>query len=322
MRRYWNALTDCRSLLYERYHRLASRPSPPADPTWPPPAGGYPVEIVWPVHYAWVEAGKWVEPIVSEMAKLVPVTRDAIPQSNPRAVGFHIRHGGRELPAVLDYGDYKDEIDEAALARAIVYFKMQYRTDGYGNPRVTPGGYVTVSERSYHYLASLRKEKDGRSELYDVYGRFGMRFAGDIRRRVVGALTEQNRFRYEGGLTKVRYSRFLREVARAKICIDLPGNGDFCYRLVDYFSIGSCVLAARHGTQFPAPLVDREHLVYFADDGSDLLELCDYYLRRPDERLKLVDNSRTYFDQHLHRTQLAGYYLHEIWKRLPHDQSQ
>jgi hypothetical protein len=39
------------------------------------------------------------------------------------------------------------------------------------------------------------------------------------------------------------YTQYLREIADSRVCIDLPGEGPFTYRLVEYLAIGSCIIA-------------------------------------------------------------------------------
>jgi Glycosyl transferases group 1 len=106
-------------------------------------------------------------------------------------------------------------------------------------------------------------------------------------------------FGHEGGGKKVRFDESLREVARSKVCIDLPGNGPFCYRLIDYLAIGSCVVARRHETVLHVPLVDRRDIVYARPDLSDLAELCEYYVKHDAEREEIARNSRKFFDRYL-----------------------
>src|SRR5438093_1022105 len=122
--------------------------------------------------------------------------------------------------------------------------------------------------------------------------------------------------RYVGGGGVVRYSRFLREVADAKICINLPGNGDLCFRLIDYLAVGACVIGPRLRTQLHVPLVDREHIVYTADDLSDLVPLCRRYLQDDAERERMRLATQALFDQFLCRHQLAAYYLYQCQGRL------
>src|SRR5207244_373920 len=132
---------------------------------------------------------------------------------------------GRSHDLIIDFADNPDLFHPDLASGSLLYFKMQYRREGYGDARVIPGGYINASEDYYHYAPWLRSMKDRRAPLFDVYGRFGPQFAESTRRRAVGLLKAQDRFRYEGSLGIVRYSRSLEEVARAKICIHLPGNG-------------------------------------------------------------------------------------------------
>jgi hypothetical protein len=130
-------------------------------------------------------------------------------------------------------------------------------------------------------------------------------------------LNGQQKFAFLGGLVKKKYADYLKEIAGARICIDLPGTGDFCFRLVEYLALGSCIIGPPHRTALPVPLIDRRHIVYTRDDLSDLTELCDYYLRNEAAREELCHNSRQYFDQHLNRDSLIAYYLRVCLERLP-----
>ena len=169
-----------------------------------------------------------------------------------------------------------------------------------------PGG----GNELYQFVPHVRTIRDRKSFSYDVYGRFNLGFATDIRQRAVRLLSEQNEFKYEGGFVNVRYGRFLREVSQSRICIDLPGNGDLCFRLIDYLAVGSCVIRPKPRNKLHVPLVDGTHIIYTNDDFSDLVRLCNYYLQNDSEREKISQESRDFFDKYLHRKQLAAYYLH------------
>ncbi len=314
--RYLRAVRDWRDLAFEYGVGLLPAAGRRSEPTWPlDPALARRVVVRWPEVYHHYEAWKWAGPVLAGLRRLVRVELAPVPQSSDGVVAFEVAVGGKSCPAALDYWDYADRIEGGILGRVACYFKMQHARAGYGSDKVVPGGYVTASQAVYRYLPYLRALRDRRTAAYEVYGRFGTRFAQAVREKAVRLLSHQGAFAYEGGLRMVRYSRYLRQVARAKVCIDLPGNGDFCYRLVDYLAVGSCVIGPRHGTSLPAPLVDREHVVYAKDDLSDLVPLCEHYLRHPDERERIARNARDYFDRHLHRRQLAGFYLHECLRR-------
>ena len=164
--------------------------------------------------------------------------------------------------------------------------------------------------------ARLRRLRDARNFQFDVYGRFSTEFAGETRRRAIELLSDQNQFRFEGGLRKVKYLDFLKEIARAKICIDLPGEGDLCFRLINYLAVGACIIGPPPRTTLHAPLVDRVHLAYAKPDLSNLIDVCSYYLENDDAREEMSRNSRRFFDEYLHKDNLAAYYLRSCLDRL------
>lgn len=273
------------------------------------------VSIRWPTRYQWPRAHLWVDSLLYGFRSRTRVEMVELDQPYKGTVLFQFIARGRAHDVIIDYSDYP-EINEEGVGRCPVYFKMQHRREGYGVSHVLPGGYVPDGRKLYLHLPRLRKLRDKQDFAYDVYGRFSLEFAGETRRRSVEILKEQRDFRFEGGLAKVSYLDFLKEVARARICIDLPGEGDFCHRLINYFAVGSCVIAARHRNILNAPLVDREHLVYMKDDFSDLVELCNFYLKNDEAREEMRRKSRLFFEQYLHKDNLTNYYLRAILDRV------
>ncbi len=243
------------------------------------------------------------------MSRLVRVERRPIAQPYKGIVVAELHYKGRPYTVAIDYSDYLDNIDSNCARQAAIYFKMQYRRDGYNCDRVIPGGYVNRSPRYLKYLSWIRSVQAKKAASFDVYGRFSLDFAGVVRERAVNLLQKQAHFRYEGSLRTVRYLQSLEEAAVSRVCIDLPGNGDFCFRLIDYLGIGACVVAAPHRTTLHVPLEDRTHIIYAKEDLSDLVSLCKYYLEHDVEREAIMRNSRMFFDRYLHPQQLAGYYL-------------
>lgn len=308
--RLLGTLASWKHVVRERALKLAADHPSPFPPSWPlDPADTRRLVVRWPSEYQWNEAHHWVRHLLSGMRRLVPIERHPIAQPYEGLVMIELVVDGQPRKIAIDYGDYMDRLQQAALDEATLYFKMQYLRQGYGSAKVVPGGYVNPAQDFYKYVGWLRGVKDGRPPRFDVYGRFGLRFAAETRRRAVEMLRAQNRFRYEGDVAIVRYSRSLEEAAGAKVCIDLPGNGDFCFRLIDYLGIGACIVAPRHHTLLQVPLEDKKHIVFAREDLSDLVELCEHYLTHDDEREAIVRQSREFFDRYLHRDQLAGYYL-------------
>jgi glycosyl transferase family 1 len=278
------------------------------------------MEIRWPKTYEWTRAGHFVDDIVKCLGHWVAVHPADIQQVSG-IVMIQAFWRDKLFYVAIDYSDDLDYIDAESLKRCTLYFKMQYRRQGYAGygtdtPKIIPGGYVVGHPNIYHYLPHIRKASQQKEGGYDVFGRFGRDFAQDVRQKAVALLQQQTDFRYSGGLRKVRYSYSLLEAGRSKVCIDLPGNGDFCFRLVDYFAVGACVISRRHRTRMPVELENLRHIVYTKDDLSDLLPLCKYYLENDDKREEIGRNARDYFDLYLHRKQLAAYYLQQCVMHL------
>lgn len=274
------------------------------------------ITIRWPSTYEWEAASDWVELLRNGFERYLPVEKVSdIPQPYKGTVVFQIAIEGSIRTVAIGYSDYLP-IDEECSRNSDLYFKMQYDADGYSASNVVPGGYVADGKRLYYQLRSLRRLRDRRSYVADVTGRFGLRHAREIREAATEILKNQTGFTFEGGMKPLSYADFLREAARSRIVIDMPGLGPFCFRLVNYMAIGSCIIAYPHAALMHVPLVDRKHIVFCRPDMSDLVELCEYYLGQDEEREAIARNAREYFDLNLHKDNLVRYYLRTCLDRL------
>ncbi len=273
-----------------------------------------------PTRFEWPTAGKWVTPLFSGFKRIATVRFEPLVQDLGGVVTMEASLGGPFRTVILDYGDYPEVINGEALERSILYFKMQYLRKGYNDPRIIPGQYIPSETRLYSYLSWLRSGQ--RQKSIDVYGRFGTKFGKEIRSKAVGMLREQSYFKFMGDLKITRYSRYLREISASKICIDMPGNGPFCFRLIEYLALGGCVISPPHPTTLVPDLVDRVHIVYCKPDLSDLVELCRYYLATDGKREEIGRNAMTFFDANLSWKPLALYYLNAIRDALKTSVSQ
>jgi hypothetical protein len=271
-------------------------------------------KIIWPTVYQWAPFKNWGEQLRAALARFVTTGFGDVPQPYQGVIVFVLAHRGRRFQVAVEVSDYLD-LNEEAYDQADLHFKMQYRLEGYGaRDRLIPGGYLNNHQDIYAFLPHLRSLRDTAPPLYDVHGRFGLSF--EARRRALAILGASSAFQFMGGQTKVRYGAFLREVARARICIDLPSYSPITFRLIDYLAIGCCVIGPPHQSRLHVPLEDRVHLVNCKPDYSDLEDLCAHYLAHEDERQGLVENSRRFFDRYLHRDQLAAYYLSQCARLL------
>ncbi len=279
------------------------------------------VTIRWPAVLEWPLAQTGIEPLFYGLRARVPLTVENIPQTLRGTVVIHFCRGARTYPVALNCSDYPDLINlggsDTRAHPLALEFKMQYRNGGYGVDNIVPGGFVSDSVLVDWFASGPRRARRRRRFAYDVYGRFGLGFATEIRSRAIETLRSQSRVQFYGGGAKVSYREFLKEIARARVCIDLPGNGPFCFRLVNYLAVGACVISPPHAVTMPVSLIDRTHIVYTRPDMSDLIDLCEYYVKDDIAREAIVTASRDYYRRHLYWRSLSDYYLRTMRDRLP-----
>ena len=274
--------------------------------------------IVWPRHFQWPYAWGWVEPLFEGFKCRVPLTVKDIPQRLTSTVVIEFHRGSRVHRVAINCSDYPGlthfHSPEADLA---LEFKMQYLHGGYGESRIVPGGYVSNSMLIDWYARGPQRTRDRQQFRWDVYGRFGTQFATEVRTKAIKMLQSQHRVRFFGGHRKVSFTKFLKEIAQARVCIDLPGNGPFCFRFVNYLAVGACVVSPPHATSMPIPLIDGQHVVYTKPDMSDLVDLCEHYTQDSAARESIMSHARDYYRQHLYWRSLSDYYLRTMLDRLP-----
>jgi Glycosyl transferases group 1 len=291
---------------------LARRPraaeSPPG-PTWPVSRETRTrLSIGWPMTYGWPLAGHWVEAVRAGLAALVPVTVVEIEQPYEGAVLIEVMLDGTRHEIAIDYFDRSRLLEEVA-ARCALVFKMQYAAGGYGSSHVIPGGYVPGKASIYRYQPALHRIRDHARPRFEVYGRFGAGHGQEIRRRALALLSDQRRFQFEGSMVTRPYAAYLRETALSQVCIDLPGNGDMCHRLVDYLAVGCAVVRPQPETVLHVPLTDGVNVRFAEPDMSNLVELCASLLSDDSERNRMALAARDYHERYLRPDQLAGYYV-------------
>lgn len=273
------------------------------------------VTVTWTDSYRWSPTASWLEPIRLGLEPLVELRR--APLSYPPIRGvvpFEIDISGRRHAIAVDYGD-DVTLDPRLLRDYELVFKMQYLLEGYGSERVVPGGFVANMMSLYRFLPHLRRLREKGRRTSDAYGRFGDKEV-PIRHRAVELLQAQQSFRYRGGFDRVRYSGSLFEAATARTCIDLPGLGPLCFRLVDYLAIGVSIVSPPHACRLHVPLEDDIHVKYCRPDLSDLVETIEAILAEPVRANNLAREARTFFDKHLDYRRLARYYLETCLERL------
>jgi glycosyltransferase involved in cell wall biosynthesis len=133
-----------------------------------------------------------------------------------------------------------------------------------------------------------------------------------VRRTAIERLSSDERFAYSGGTRRTHHTRYLREMARAGVCVDLPGQGPFCCRLVEGLAMGCFIVAARHAAEMPVALRDGVEIVYCEEDLSNLADVCAEYAHDGSRRRPVEEAAARYFDAHLHPMRMAERYLQVI----------
>ncbi|HWY17133.1 MAG TPA: glycosyltransferase [Solirubrobacteraceae bacterium] len=268
--------------------------------------------VRWPAVYQHPNAEPFVRAIKGGLATCARMVVTDIPQPYEGIVLFEVDHGGGLRRVAIDYFDFTF-VNEPCANEVDMYFKFQYLRGGYpGFTNVVPGGYVTSSSFPYTHWCKLRALRRSSSATVDVFGRFGLRYSASLRRAAIGMLESDGRLSYAGGTRPTQYTRYLREMARARVCVDLPGQGPFCYRLIECLAMGCCVIGPRHTTELPDDLRDGIEIVHCSDDLDDLADLCVTYAGDATIRAPIEVAAAEYFDEHLHPVRIAERYLNTV----------
>jgi hypothetical protein len=169
----------------------------------------------------------------------------------------------------------------------------------------------------YRYCAQWRDLRRDAPPRFDVYGRFGTEMAEQrVRRAAISALEHQGRFRFQGGAAAVWWGEYMEEICRARICVDLPGRDEFCYRLVEYLAAGSCIVGPELETEMPVPLMSGLHLKRSPRTLEGFVGACEELLHDPGRREAMSRAAMEYFDRYLAPDQLGAYYIQTVWGEL------
>jgi hypothetical protein len=256
-----------------------------------------------------------VNRIKSGIAAHVPLEYADIRQPPGGVVLFHVLDRGAPRRVVIDTED-RMVLNESAN-EVDLYFKLQYARGGYGSPHIRPGGYVCLQPALYRYRWNWREARRRIPPSHDVYGRFGTAAEKqDIRTRAIALLREQDRFGFQGGAGAVWWGEYMDEMCEARVCLDLPGRGEFCYRLVEYLAVGACVIGPQLETELPVPLESGVHLVRVPRNLDGLIDECERLLSDHLLRTTMCRAAEDYFDRYLALEQLGAYYVDVLWRTL------
>lgn len=215
---------------------------------------------------------------------------EMLPRIPKDVVTVFIDGGDRpEVGGDFDRLGGKEQYDEVIKKRPFdVIFKREYLLDGKYAANVHPLPMCF----DFDNLPLL----EGKTK-YDVA--FWAVESHPIRTKVL-ALIEDKFDCAENGTIKnqvmKKYKRkgafYLQELASCKIGLNFRGAGWDTLRYWEIPALGGFMISQRPQIVIENDYIDREDLVYCKDDLSDLLELCEYYLKHEDERRRIANNAR------------------------------
>jgi hypothetical protein len=295
-----------------------SRGSAPAIPlTWPVTE-----EMREQIHVRWpttVNPGTNLDVCLGQIKRgisaHVAIEHADIPQPRGGVMLFHVVRDGAALRVVIDTDD-RTALN-ASAATSDLYFKMQYLRGGYGNPHIRPGGYVCLQPALYRYRANWRALRAATDPTHELYGRFGASGEKqDVRADALALLAAQDRFEFYGGASAVWWGEYMDEMCNARVCLDLPGRGELCYRLIEYLAVGACVIGPELEAELHVPLESGTHLVRTPRNLDGLVDQCGRLVHDPARTTLIGRGAADYFDRYLSLEQLGAYYVDTIWRTL------
>ena len=304
------------------------------------------VRIAWPNRYSWKLAGRRLDVIKRAFQAMRHVTvepydvdcagyrwheKGGFPTSarcrdflgapgfpkgpyDIRGEVFEVHHEQQVYRVAYDYSDYPVVSDEV-LDQVDFYFKA-VTTESL--PAKVHSIGVCASD--YRLLGQARSAalKNIHSKRYDVYGRFGRGTDGQsVRERVLKTL-EESRLNLTGGFELLVHAAYLKELMRARVALELPGQGPWSYRLAESMALGAVVVAPRCVGVAPEQLVDGLHYVSISSDGSDVVDKCEQLLADRDCRDRICAAAGTFFDRNFSPQSKARRVLRTVL-RLPAD---
>jgi glycosyltransferase involved in cell wall biosynthesis len=288
--------------------------------------------IMWPDSYSW-SSGSWRLNLVKKhLSAFVPVqgynvkTRGfrwhelggfPVPQErlgllgtamNPKDANdirgeiFEIRKRNSTVKCAYDYSDYP-VISTEILNQVDLYFKCVMPAGEYP-PNVIPIGYFP---KKANLLAFARKAilRDRPRKKFDVYGRFGNWTDNQqLRQCIVDAVTNSP-LNFCGGFDLQVYPAYLRELVEAKMALHLPGQGPLSYRIAEAMALGALVVSPKPQCVLPEELKEGVHYARIKADGSDVVKVCQEFVKNPARRQRIVDEAMVYFDRNFSPQSIA-----------------
>ena len=121
----------------------------------------------------------------------------------------------------------------------------------------------------------------------------------DIRTRALQLLEDRYDCRRNGTVRNQVFSKYkrkgvfyLQELSQCRIVLNFRGGGWDTMRYWEAPAVGAFMITQKPRIRIPHNLVDRREVIFCKDDLSDLIELCDYYLKNEAERESIAEKGK------------------------------
>jgi len=109
---------------------------------------------------------------------------------------------------------------------------------------------------------------------------------------------------------------YLEELKRCKIVLNFRGRGWDTLRYWEVPALGVCMISQKPQIEIPNPFTHGANIIYCNDDLSNLIELCEYYLKHNDKREQIAQQSYNHIAAYHTDVKRATYVLSIIQKHV------
>jgi hypothetical protein len=109
---------------------------------------------------------------------------------------------------------------------------------------------------------------------------------------------------------RIPYDDYLNLVMQSKVCLELPGVGNFTTRFFENLQLGRCILGKRLYLELPYDIVPDEHYVAI-DDWNELEDAMDSLVGDRKRRFNIMKNARKLYPKLTHE-----YAFEQMMKRI------
>jgi glycosyltransferase involved in cell wall biosynthesis len=296
-------------------------------------------KIFWPNRYCWDRGKRKLDLMERELSRFAPVERYdvaakgfewhskggfPVPDEIRTLIGkprnpknpydirgelFEVAVNGHVIRCAYDYSDYP-VISTKIMNEVDLYFKCTAPHESLPS-KVIRIGYFSKNATLLS-KARLRMFTNSLKKDIDVYGRFGSWTDSQRFRQIILNSLRESSLNFIGGFGVRIYPSYLKELMRAKIALDVPGQGPISHRLTEAMALGALVVSTKPACVFPEEIIDGTHYVAIKSDGRDVVEICAAFLEDEHRRQTIANEAMRFFDRNFSPQSMARRILRAV----------